>query len=140
MRKLLLVLPAVVIVTICLIRLAPSPRAERSLVARADIHHNATSRAIRARLAAELGPAAAGIVVGTEKNVAVLSGEVMDRRVIHRAEEIAASLGGIVVVHNFLELAPGAPDIDASREPARYASSTPDLTIVDSMSPVGIEK
>jgi hypothetical protein len=140
MRKLLLVLPAIVIVTVALIRFAPSLREDPSLVTRADIHHNTASRAIRARLVDELGPAASGIVVGVEKNVAVLSGAALDRRVIARAEEIAMSVGGIVVVHNFLELAPGAPDIETLREPVRIAASAPDMTIIDLMTPVGIEK
>lgn len=140
MRKLLLVLPAIVIVTVGLIVLAPFSREEQSIVARADIHHNPTSRAIRARLAAELGRDASGIVIGVEENVAVLSGEVMSRRVLRRAVEIAESMPGIVVVHNFLELVPGAPDDDTTVEPARLAAIEPSAVHFDETTPVGVEK
>jgi hypothetical protein len=139
MRKVLLVLPSIVIVTTGLIQFVPVSREEPVRVASRDLHDNPMSRAIHARLVDALGPDASGIVVGVEDNVAVLSGDVRDGAALRRAEEVASSVEGILVVHNFLEPVAGLAEPDAI-QPAHMAAGVPDMTVVDLMTPVGIEK
>jgi hypothetical protein len=139
MRKMLLVLPSIVIVTVGLIQFVPVSREEPVHVASRDLHDNPMSRAIRSRLVDALGRDASGIVVGVEDNVAVLSGDVRDGAALRRAEEVASSVEGILVVHNFLEPVSDLAEPDAI-QPAQMAAGLPDLTVTDLMTPIGNEK
>ena len=104
MRKLLLVLPAIIIVSLAVLRVVPLRNGEPEVRVTQDIRNNPMSREVRAELVEAFGPDALDIVVGVDGKVAVLSGSVHERATQKLAEHVASAVDGILVVHNFLEL------------------------------------
>lgn len=123
MRRLLLVLPAIVLLTLAAPQVVSRWNHEVDPGPTRDIRNNPASREVRATLIDAFGPDALDIVVGVEDNVAVLSGEVRERPTQRLAGHVAESVDGILVVHNFLSLTGGSGD------PVDHALASRDLTL-----------
>jgi osmotically-inducible protein OsmY len=107
MKKLLLLVPALILVTLTATRVISIVRHDEEPIVVHDIWNTPISREVKAVLIESFGPDALNIVVGVDRNVAVLSGDVSDRATQELSERVVESVDGILVVHNFIDLAPG---------------------------------
>jgi len=105
MRRLALILPAIIILSVALFRLMPRSEGSTAQTTARDIWNNPMSHEVKAALVDAFGPDALRIVVGVDQNVAVLSGTVGERSTRQFAEQVASSVDGVIVVHDFLSLA-----------------------------------
>jgi len=109
MKRLLLLVPLLIVLTLAVVRVVGILRNDEEPAVVRDIWNTPISREVKALLVESFGPDALNIVVGVDRNVAVLSGDVGERATQRLADRVAESVDGILVVHNFIDLSPETP-------------------------------
>ncbi len=120
MRKSVLVIPVLAVVTLPLLLVTTVSKEKRERQPIRDIRNNAASHRVKAVLIDAFGPDALNIVVGVEDNVAVLSGDVRERPTRRLARQVAESVDGIIVAHNFLQWTDGSSNVTGTTDDAPH--------------------